>query len=83
MRARLGINCTLKLRYKGPGRKGIPPIREIFSSPITFFSFHFYMGIREFKSMNKNYAGHLKSLIANFQCKAYPRTEATGASGIL
>jgi len=34
---------TVELRSKGPGRKGIPPIREIFSSPYLFLIG--YMGI--------------------------------------
>ena len=64
------FNChTVELRSKGPGRKGIPPIREIISGPIGYFPIYFYIGYKGISVHRKNKAGPLKSLGAKFHCK--------------
>ena len=45
---------TVELRSKGPGRKGIPLIREILSSPIDYFPIHFYIGYKGISVYGKN-----------------------------
>ena len=59
---------TVELRSKGPGRKGIPPIREIISDPISYFPIYFYIGYKGISVYGKNWAGPMKSLGAKFRC---------------
>ena len=59
---------TVEFHSRGPGRKGIPPIREIISGPIGYFSFYFYIGYKRISVYKKNWAGPLKSLGAKFHC---------------
>ena len=40
------IQTTVELCSKGPGRKGIPPIREIILGPVGFFPIYFYIGYK-------------------------------------
>ena len=44
---------TVELRSKGPGRKGIPPIKEIFLGPISYFPISI-LAIEKFQSIEKN-----------------------------
>ena len=62
------IRYTVELRSKGPGRKGIPPIREIILGPISYFPVYFYIGYKGISVYGKNWAGPVKSLGAKFHC---------------
>ena len=53
---------------QGPGRKGIPPTREIISGPISYFLIYFYIGFKRISVYGKNQAGPVKSLGAKFHC---------------
>ena len=48
------IQHAVKLRSKGPGRKGIPPVREIIWGPINYFSYYFYIGYKGISVYRKN-----------------------------
>ena len=48
------FTSTVELRSKGPGRKGIPSIREIISGPIDYFLIHFYIGYKAIWVYRKN-----------------------------
>ena len=63
--------CTVELRSKWPGRKGIPPIREIILGYISFFPIHFYIGYKGIWVYKKNWTGPVKSFGAKFHCISY------------
>jgi len=62
--------CTVELRSKGPGRKGIAPLREIIWGPINYFSYHFYIGYKDISIYGKNLASPVKSFGAKFHCSS-------------
>ena len=51
------VFTTVELCSKGPGRKGIPPIREIISDPIGYFPIYSYIGYKGISVYGKNWAG--------------------------
>ena len=59
---------TVELRSMGPGRKGIPLIREIISDPISYFPIYIYIGYKGISVYGKNQASPIKSLGVKFHC---------------